>query len=85
MTLAENKDYSWTIKVKNLGKISTAEIAISPMTLFVGDNNSGKSYLMTLLYTLLNVRWYSERYDLCKETQDFHICGLWLRNIIETL
>ncbi len=38
--------------VKNFAKIKEAEIELAPFTLFVGDNNSGKSYLMTLIYHL---------------------------------
>ncbi|OEJ16137.1 hypothetical protein BFL38_11885 [Brachyspira hampsonii] len=39
--------------IKNFGKIKEAEIELSNFILFVGDNNSGKSYLMTLIYGLM--------------------------------
>ncbi len=39
-----------TIMIENFGKIKKAEIDISPLTLFVGDNNSGKSYLLSLIW-----------------------------------
>lgn len=35
--------------IEKFGKIERAEIQVSPLTLFVGDNNSGKSYLLSLL------------------------------------
>ena len=41
---------SWKLIVENYGKIKSAEIEVAPLTLFVGDNNSGKSYLMSLLW-----------------------------------
>ena len=41
---------SWKLIVENYGKIKFAEIEVAPLTLFVGDNNSGKSYLMSLLW-----------------------------------
>ena len=41
---------SWKLIVENYGKIESAEIEIAPLTLFVGDNNSGKSYLLALLW-----------------------------------
>jgi AAA15 family ATPase/GTPase len=44
----------FTVHVENFGKIRTADIELSPLTLFVGDNNSGKSYLLVLLYGLLS-------------------------------
>lgn len=36
--------------IEDFGKIKKAEIDISPLTLFVGDNNSGKSYLLSLIW-----------------------------------
>jgi len=43
----------WTLHIEDFGKIKQADIEISPLMLFVGDNNSGKSYLMSLLWGLL--------------------------------
>ena len=45
----------WKLKVLEYGKIKSAEIEASPLTLFVGDNNSGKSYLMALLWGIQNL------------------------------
>ena len=44
----------WKLKVSGYGKIENAEIEMAPLTLFVGDNNSGKSYLMSLLWGIQN-------------------------------
>ncbi|MDR3204637.1 MAG: ATP-binding protein [Deltaproteobacteria bacterium] len=44
----------FTLHVENFGKITKADIELSPFTLFVGDNNSGKSYMLTLIYGLLS-------------------------------
>ncbi len=44
----------WKLKVSGYGKIKSAEIEVRPLTLFVGDNNSGKSYLMSLLWGIQN-------------------------------
>lgn len=41
---------SWKLIVEDYGKIKSAEIEVAPLTLFVGDNNSGKSYLLALLW-----------------------------------
>ena len=46
---------NWKLKVKEYGKIRNAEIEVAPLTLFVGDNNSGKSYLMSLLWGIKNL------------------------------
>ena len=45
----------WKLKVSGYGKIGYAEIEMAPLTLFVGDNNSGKSYLMSLLWGIQNL------------------------------
>lgn len=45
----------WKLKVLEYGKIKSAEIEPSSLTLFVGDNNSGKSYLMALLWGIQNL------------------------------
>lgn len=44
----------WKLKVGDYGKIKNAEIEMAPLTLFVGDNNSGKSYLLSLLWGIEN-------------------------------
>jgi hypothetical protein len=43
----------WRLHVEGLGKIREADVEIHPLMLFVGDNDSGKSYLATLLWGLL--------------------------------
>ncbi|MEI0558941.1 AAA family ATPase [Brachyspira intermedia] len=55
--MSENIKYP-TLYVKNFAKVKEAKIELSPFTLFIGDNNSGKSYLMTLVYGLMR---YTEK------------------------
>lgn len=43
---------SYQVNVEKFGKIEKAKVEVSPLTFFVGDNNSGKSYLLTLLWGL---------------------------------
>jgi hypothetical protein len=45
----------WKLLVEGLGKIERAEVDIHRLMLFVGDNNSGKSYLVSLLWGLLSL------------------------------
>lgn len=45
---------SWKLCVEDYGKIKSAEIECAPLTLIVGDNNCGKSYLMSLLWGIKN-------------------------------
>ena len=44
----------WTLHVENFARIKEADIEISPLMCFIGDNNSGKSYMMSLLWGLLS-------------------------------
>ena len=43
----------WRLEVEGLGRIERAEVDIHPLMLFVGPNNTGKSYLASLLWGLL--------------------------------
>lgn len=40
------------INVQNFGPIETAEIDLRPLTIFVGESNTGKTYLATHIYTV---------------------------------
>ena len=40
------------ITVKNFGPIEKAEIDLRPLTVFVGESNTGKTYLAALIYAL---------------------------------
>lgn len=42
----------WTLNIEEFAKIKEAKIEISPFLVFTGENNSGKSYIMTLLWGL---------------------------------
>ena len=40
------------IKVQNFGPIEKAEIDLRPLTVFVGESNTGKTYFAALIYAL---------------------------------
>lgn len=46
---------TWTLHIEHFAKIESADIRITPFMCFVGDNNSGKSYLMSLLWGILTL------------------------------
>ena len=64
----------WTLHVTDFGKIGSADVEVAPMTLFVGDNNSGKSYIMTLIYGLLNIRFFFDQYNFPVESENYRAC-----------
>lgn len=65
---------TWKLLVERLGKIERAEVEVRPLMLFVGDNNSGKSYLVSLLWGLLSL---SGNLPL-SQGDAYHRCAAWL-------
>lgn len=64
------------LHVKGLGKISKADIEMAPLMFFIGDNNSGKSYLMTLIYGLMTAPyWEFLRFE---EEPEYKVCSTML-------
>ena len=55
-----NKSYD--LKIKNFGPIKNANLKIAPLTIFVGPNNSGKSFSAKLIHSLLNP--FNNNYEL---------------------
>lgn len=45
---------SFQVKIKNIGKLADADIRIGDLTVFTGPNNTGKSFVSKLLYSLFN-------------------------------
>ena len=45
---------AFKVKIKNIGKLEDAEISIGQFTVFAGPNNTGKSFVSKLLYSLFN-------------------------------
>lgn len=75
--MPKNRKYP-TLYVKNFAKIKEAEIELAPFTLFIGDNNSGKSYLASLIWyiqssnllTFDRYRQYKNEYKEYKSLND---------------
>lgn len=65
---------NWTVHVTDFGRIKKADVEVAPMTLFVGDNNSGKSYMMTLIYGILNLRFFFDGYLDGENSECFMQC-----------
>ncbi|BDC17556.1 AAA family ATPase [Acidianus sp. HS-5] len=40
----------WKVTLKNIGPFKGAEVNVKPLTIFVGKNSTGKSFLLRLLY-----------------------------------
>jgi len=67
----------WVLTIEEFGKIDKAQIEVSPFMVFVGENNSGKSYIMYLLWGILALG--RELFDYKKGTsQPYKKCEEWL-------
>ncbi len=73
MNREENKEKEKTeleIDVKNFGPVSEGRITLKPFTVFIGPNNSGKSYITMLFHSIFesyipaSLRGYSGNMDL---------------------
>ncbi|MFN3686761.1 AAA family ATPase [Salinarimonas sp.] len=48
-------DPLWSLEVEGFGRIAHARIEQAPLIVLVGKNNSGKSYMASLLWGLMNI------------------------------
>lgn len=77
------------INIENFGPITKAKINLKPLTIFVGPNNSGKTYAATLIHSILSsenqINDISRQYDLeiLNPSRLFRSFGKDMRAIIE--
>lgn len=74
----------WTLHVENFARIDSADIEIAPLMCFIGDNNSGKSYIMTLLWGIIanGHMFYYDQKKCCIDSPEYAQCNeWWLSNI----
>ncbi len=45
---------AFKVKIKNIGKLEDSEVCIGQFTVFAGPNNTGKSFVSKLLYSIFN-------------------------------
>ena len=46
-----------TVSVENFGPIREGTVELRPLTVFVGPNNTGKSYMAMLIYAVARKHW----------------------------
>ncbi|MDR2704139.1 MAG: ATP-binding protein [Planctomycetaceae bacterium] len=76
-----------TIHVKNFARIRDAVVEIAPLTLFVGDNNSGKTYLSSLIWGIRNFLtndfFADDFWGEVQEKSEFHDILDWIQKTIK--
>ncbi|MDE7476972.1 MAG: ATP-binding protein, partial [Lachnospiraceae bacterium] len=60
---------NYNLIVENYGKIKSANISKKPLTLLVGDNNTGKSYLLSLIWALDSLESDSKLLEKIKNSE----------------
>ena len=70
----------WTLHVENFARIESADIEIAPLMCFIGDNNSGKSYIMALLWGIIanGHMFYYDQKKSCVDSPEYVKCQEWL-------
>ena len=59
-TKTKPKPLDIKLTLENFGPLRKAEIDLKPMTIFIGPNNSGKSYAAMMFYSLFNSDWRAD-------------------------
>lgn len=52
--IQNDSDQNFIIHIKDFGPVSDAKITLRPLTVFVGPNNSGKSYTAMLIHSIVS-------------------------------
>ena len=70
----------WTLHVENFARIESADIEIASLMCFIGDNNSGKSYVMNLLWGIIanGHMFYYDKNKCCVDSSEYTQCNDWL-------
>lgn len=75
-------DKTWTIHVEDFAKIKSADVKLNSLMCFVGDNNSGKSYLMSLLWGVLTLgkEFFPKKPS---DAKVYKKCEIWLKSNLD--
>lgn len=75
-------NHSFKLNVEGFGKIKKASVEVSPLMVFAGENNTGKSYMMSLLWGIYSVgeRFLlaSDKFDEVIQSNEYKKCEQWL-------
>lgn len=69
----------WSLYFENLGRIEKGEVRLAPLMVLTGDNNSGKSYVMALLWGVVALGRDLFPSDP-PESESYRLCDQWLQS-----
>ena len=75
----------WILHIKGFGKVMEAAVQPAPLTLLIGDNNSGKSYIMTLLYGIMSADFWKDDFVFREDSDVFQKCAGIVKSLIGQL
>lgn len=52
------------LSIKNFGPITNGDVSLRPLTVFVGPNNSGKSYAARLIHSIVDARFSEDLFHV---------------------
>ena len=71
------------LNIKNFAKIKNADILIDGITVIAGENNTGKSTVGKILFSLYNsISGIEKKIDMQRKKEIRDMCQLMLRNYI---
>lgn len=71
----------WSLQFESLGRIDKGELTIAPLMVFTGQNNTGKSYVMSLLWGVIALSRELFPEDV-PENAAYQRCDEWLTSTI---
>lgn len=75
------KEYSVRLKIENFAKIKNADIAINGITVIAGENNTGKSTVGKIIFSLYkSLVGIEYTLEIQREKEIRHICQMLLKN-----
>ena len=70
----------YIINMQNVDNLDNVQIEVSPFTIFTGDNNSGKTVVMNIIYGLSRLsRQIIQNGD--KTSKEYFICRDFVKNL----
>ncbi|MCC6066043.1 MAG: AAA family ATPase [Thermofilum sp.] len=68
-TSRKRREIELEVEIENFGPISSGKVRLKPLTIFIGPNNSGKSYTAMLIRSILEAYFFDPLYWIFRSTR----------------